>query len=226
MIANLMKAANKQETNKAADLLLAPAGKHPVAQASGLIAFLKRFVQPGTNAFAPLTVQRLRILATNEDTDIRALALAALRVGGGQQLEIRSWCDERLRALPTDDPVRSRWAVAAGYLGDALAAKGDQRNALACFDCSLEVKPDSVVTLSHRALSSLNMGDSESALQALRKAVTIQPYRAALHFQLASVYQQRQQISEAIRELEAGLEYAPDDPKANRMLDQLRRRGQ
>jgi predicted Zn-dependent protease len=58
----------------------------------------------------------------------------------------------------------------------------------------------------------------------LKKAAAAQPYRAVLHFQLAVIYQQRQELPEAIRELETGLQYAPDDPMAQRMLDQLRRR--
>src|ERR1043166_1161422 len=223
MVAQLLEAGRSGGSNTAAELLLAPPAAHPIAQASALINFLKEAVHPRTNAFAAPVLKRLQSLATNEDLDIRSLALAALYLGGGEKPGVRSFCEERLRELPAEDPVRNRCCVALSYLGDALAAKGDPGNAILCFDRALEVKPDAVITLSHRALACLRAGDVETALQSQRKAVALQPSRAVLHFQLALIYQQRQQIQEAIRELEIGLQYAPDDPRANQMLEQLRR---
>jgi tetratricopeptide (TPR) repeat protein len=161
-------------------------------------------------------------LAESEDVDLKALALTGLHLGYTQQAEIRSFCAERLRRLGPSDPVRSRWAVAAGYCGDAWAEGGQIQNAIFGFKQALEVQPDNVITLSHLALACQRSGDLPQALTALKKASSLQPARAVLHFQLALIYQQVRQIPEAIRELEAGLQFAPDDPAANRMLEQLR----
>ncbi len=223
MIESLLRASEAPPATAAAELLAAPIGKHPIAQASGLISFIKRFVQPDSGISDPELVWKLKALSASEDLDVRALALTALYLACNQQPDARALCAAQLRDLPSDDPVRHRWAVAVSYCGDAFAARGDTRNAILAYNQSLEVKPDSAVTLSHLASASLKAGDSPGALGALQKAVALQPSRAVLHFQLALIYQQRQQTAEAIRELEIGLQYSPGDPTANRMLQQLRR---
>jgi len=218
---SLLKAAATPDGKTAAALLVARSEKQPLAQASGLISFIKRFVHPNMDV-EPLVVNQLKAFAESEDVDLKALGLTALHLGYTQQTEIRSFCAERLRRLGPSDPVRSRWAVAAGYCGDAWAEGGQIQNAIFGFKQSLEVQPDNVITLSHLALACQRSGDLPQALTALKKASSLQPARAVLHFQLALVYQQVRQIPEAIRELEAGLQFAPDDPAANRLLEQLR----
>ena len=56
----------------------------------------------------------------------------------------------------------------------------------------------------------------------LKKGLKLRPEKAVLHFQLAQTYAQLQQIPEAIKELEEGLKYAPEDQMAKRILQQLR----
>jgi tetratricopeptide (TPR) repeat protein len=218
-IANLLQAVDATDRTAAAMLLLS-ATNHSIAQASGLIEFLKRFVQP--NMQSPAVADRLKVLAQNTDIDVAALALAALDIGYATQPDAASVCEKALRAqTASSEAIRDRWALAAAYRGDAYA--GDTANAIFCFNRSLAVKPASVVTLSHLALAHLNAGDVQPAVEALQKAIALQPHKATLHFQLALIQYRRGQIGEAIRELEEGLKYAPDDPAARRMLEQLRR---
>jgi tetratricopeptide (TPR) repeat protein len=222
MIANLFKAADVSDVKSAAALLLAPDEKHAIGQASGLISFIKRFVHPGMDPSDIEILRRLRSLSEHEDPDLQALAFAALQIGYDQQPDIHSLCAQRLRSLSNEDPVRLRWAVADSYRGDAFSAQGDAQNAIFCFNRSLEVMPANVVTLSHLARAQLNSGAIQEASGSLQKALALQPSRAVLHFQLAVIYQRQQQVEQAMRELEEGLKYSPDDPTANRMLRQLR----
>jgi Tfp pilus assembly protein PilF len=73
-------------------------------------------------------------------------------------------------------------------------------------------------------LAYLNSGDTANAISALKGAIALQPFKASLHFQLALIYQRLQQTTQAIEALEAGLRYAPQDPTAQRMLQDLRAR--
>jgi len=78
--------------------------------------------------------------------------------------------------------------------------------------------------MSHRARAHRRAGDLPNAMIWLKNGIKLRPAKAVLHFQLAQTYAQAQQMSEAIRELEEGLKYAPEDQMAKRMLEQLRGR--
>jgi Flp pilus assembly protein TadD len=223
MVANLLRARGVTNANVAAQLLLVPTERHPMAQAAGLVTYIKQFLRP--DAEAGDVIEKLKGFAATDDWDLKALALLALQLGSDAQPEIRSLLlAQRQHLNDATQAVLDRWAIAAGYVGDSYAARGDQANAIRCFRKSLEVKPDSVVSLSHLALAYLNSGDTENAISALRSAIAVQPFKAPLHFQLALIYQRLQQIPQAIDALETGLRYAPQDPIAQRMRQDLRGR--
>jgi hypothetical protein len=231
MVANVLKAKETADFHAAAGLLLSPVENHPIAQAEGLIEFLKllgksetanvpRFTQPEIEN-DPQILRQLLNLANNSDPDLQALALAALHLGFADKSEAAQLCAGKLAILPSDDPVRSRWAVAEAYRGDFFANQRDPRNAVYCFKHSLQVQPASVVTLSHLAMAYLNMDAAADAQDTLKTAIGIEPWRGVLHFQLALTYQRQQNNPEAVRELQEGLKFAPDDASANRMLRQI-----
>ena len=237
-IANLLQAAQTQDAQAAAKLLLdstatasLPAGgasvpasrKHPMAQMDGLVTYVKRFLRPNMDAIEPQISDRLKALCRSADLDLKAVALTALHVSFAQDPAVRSFLDDQLRQLGgPEDPVRNRWAVATDYLGNFYAGSGDLQSAMICFKKSLEIKSENVVTISHLALAYLRIGDAQSAVASLKNGVQLRPEKAVLHFQLAQTYAQLQQISNAIKELEEGLEYAPEDQTARRILQQLR----
>lgn len=222
MVSNLLQAADITEPNKAAELLLASSTNHTIAQASGMIDFIKRFLQPNMERPQPTTLEQLLRLARSGDADLRALALTILNCGYGSVPEARTACEEALRSLRSGDPVRSRWAIATAYKGDALGGQGKLPDAIATFEQSLQIDPSNVITLSHLALAFVNSGNVERAVETLKKASSIQPHRAVLYFQLASIYARQQRIPDAIRALQDGLQYAPDDPSANSILERLK----
>jgi tetratricopeptide (TPR) repeat protein len=225
MVSNLIQAREVTDAQVAAELLLVPAAQHPMAQAAGLVAYIKRFLRPDVELVDARVIEKLKALAASEDWDLKALALTALHIGCDSQPEIHSFLLAQRQGPDGLTPaLRDRWAIAAAYLGDAYAAQGNHANAIRCFQRSLEVKPDSVVSLSHLALAYLNSGDIPNAISALKRAIALQPYKAPLHFQLALIYQRQQQIPQAIEALETGLRFAPQDQTAQRMLQDLRAR--
>jgi hypothetical protein len=223
-IANLIKAADVPDESGAAKLLLDPSAKHPMAQMAGLVSFTKRFLRPDKQTSNPEIVAALKTFAESTDLDLQAMALVALDLGFDQQTDIRSFLEKRLNSMNAEDnPVRSRWAVALDYFGNAYASSGDFGNAIAAFKKSVAVRANNIVAISHLAMAYLQLGDSENAISWLKTGVKLRPEKAVLHFQLAQTYARSRQFAEAIKELEAGLIYAPEDQTAQRMLQQLRR---
>jgi tetratricopeptide (TPR) repeat protein len=222
-IANAIKAAAISNASEVAQLLLDPQAKHPMAQMAGLISFTKRFLRPDMDAIDPTVLAMLKAFATNVDLDLKSMALAALHVSFNRQPETRAFIAAETSKLGSLElAVRNRRAVIADYLGGEFASRGELSPAIVCFQRSLDIKPDNIVTISHLALAYLRAGESARAVAALETGIRLRPEKAVLRFQLAQTYVQLQRIPEAIGQLEHGLEYAPEDQTARQMLEQLR----
>jgi tetratricopeptide (TPR) repeat protein len=224
-IASRIQAANAADPVAAVKLLLAPEAKHPMGQAASLAEWIERFLRPGMPGGDGEALAKLQAFAQSPDLDLKALGLLALQIGFDQTASIRTMLDNQLkRHSGPNDPLRNRWAIAADNLGSLFAARGELPTAIICFQKSLEVKPDNFVTMSHLALAYLREGQTQDAIVWLRRAIQIKPSMAPLHFQLAQTYARLQQIPAAITAVEEGLKYAPDDPRAKHLLEQLRPR--
>lgn len=221
LIANLARTNPPATTREAAASFLDPAARHPMAQAAGLARFIEQQIKPGLPAPDPEVLRRLRDFTENPDADLQAFALTALQIGYGRHPEARRLVDGALQRTTDHDPVRRRWAIAADHLGATIGTRGDAAAALACFNAALEVQPRNEVILSHAALARLRLGDADAAIATLRRAVDIRPTKAVLHFQLAQACAQAGRLPEAIAALQAGLQHAPYDENARRMLEQL-----
>ncbi len=223
-IANLVTAREISDPGVAAELLLMPEARHPMAQAAGLGTWMERFLVPNARADSNVTF-RLRQLARNDDLDLKSMALAALHIGYSRGTEIQSFLSDQLSRLGQNDaPVRSRWGLAADKLGGAFVSRGNLPAALVCFEKSNEIHADNVVTMSHLALAHWQSGDPTNSVAWLTKAILLKPTKAALHFQLAQTLAELQVFPAAIRALEEGLKYSPDDAAARQLLEQLRGR--
>src|SRR5256885_2146672 len=121
-VANLINAADTQDAVAAAKLLLDPAAKHPMAQMSGLITFMTRFLRPNMETADPEVLVRLKAFSQSNDLDLKSFGLTALHLSFDQDSGVRSFVDDQLRGLRAEnDPVRNRWAIAADYLGNGYA---------------------------------------------------------------------------------------------------------
>ncbi len=222
-IANLIKAQDVTDPALAARLLLEPALKHPMAQAAGLAGWIERFLRPDQPVTDPEVLRRLKAFALSSDLDIKAFALMALQLGFAQIPEAQEMVETaRRQAGGPAEAIRNRWALILDNFGNLFAAHSDLGAALLCLKKSLEVAPNNFVTMSHLALAELRNGETDQAIQWLKKAIALKPSHAVLHFQLAQTLVQMERIPEAIAAFEEGLRYSPDDAKAKRMLQRLR----
>jgi len=225
IIANLIQAPVVADPRSAARLLLDPTAKHSMAQMAGLAAFIQRFVGPDSAPADLEALARLKAFAASDDPDLKALALAALKFGYQDRTGVRPLLSAQLEAKgEMAEAVRRRWAIALDTIGNSFAEKGDLPGATVCFQKALEVQPDNIVILSHLSQAFLRAGRAADAVALLKKAVQLRPSKAVLYFQLAKAYVGLEQLPQARQALEEGLKYSPDDPLANRMLQQLRER--
>jgi hypothetical protein len=223
LVAGFIRSRDFPDPDFTRDLLLTPEANHPMAQMRGLGTFIKRFVRPGRSFNDPAAIRKLQEFARHENLDLKALGLMALHVGYSERPEIRAFLDGQLAALGTNAAaIRARWVVAAGDLGSALASNNDPQSGIQCLLKSLEIVPDSVVTMAHLARAYHQAGKSEEAIATLQKAIAIKPATANLHFQLGQIHAQLGRIPQAIESLERGLLYAPDDKDARFLLEKLR----
>jgi tetratricopeptide (TPR) repeat protein len=222
-IASLLQARDTTDPQSAAKQLLLPDPGHLMAQAAALATWIERFLSPNQTRVDPDVVEKLKTLAQSPDLDLKSMALMSLHLGYDQSAGVRPFLVEQLRTLGSrEEAVRNRWAIAADKVGSALAARGDLPNAILSLDKSLEANPSNYVSMSHLALAHLKSGNASNAVAWLKNAIQLKPHKATLHFQLAQTYAQQQQIPAAIRSLEEGLKYAPNDATARRMLQFLR----
>jgi len=225
LIANLIQATSTTDPGTASRLLLDPAARHPMAQTAGLATWIERFLAPDLAATDPSASAALVAFAKSADPDLQAFALMALQIGFERVAGVREIVEEALRKSGAPgQAIRDRWAVAMDNFGNGRGARGDLSTAILCLKKSLEVKPSNFVTMSHLALAYLRSGETGEAIHWLKNAIQAKPSAAVLHFQLAQTHMQLQQVPEAIAAFEAGLKYSPDDPRAKRLLEQLRGR--
>ena len=62
------------------------------------------------------------------------------------------------------------------------------------------------------------------AIDALEKAVSIDPSLATASFLLASAYAAQNRVADAVRAAKQGMEFDPGNPQAQRLLEDLERR--
>ena len=117
---------------------------------------------------------RLHALARSHDVDVRAAALAALHLASGSERGTRRMLASALRAEGDHDlAVRSRWAIALGYMGDRFAATGDPAAALTAYDRALDVRPSSPALLMSRANAQRDAGDLTGAIASYQSSLAI-----------------------------------------------------
>ncbi len=147
----------------------------------------------------------------------------ALHVGYDKEPDVREYLVEQISQLGrAEDAVRNRWGIAADYIGSLFAGKRNFKNAVICYQKSLEIKPDDVITLINLAGAYRGAGNFSAGISTLEKAIRIEPDKALLYFQLAQLFGQAEQITDTINALEKGLTLDPGNKKARRILEQLR----
>jgi hypothetical protein len=106
-------------------------GAHPMAQFAAMSRFLERYDEEGAPPLDRDAVERLEKLASASDPDVKALALATLHVGLGEDRAVRRFLARSLDSLGARErAVRARWALVLGFLGDTRAGRGEHARAV------------------------------------------------------------------------------------------------
>jgi tetratricopeptide (TPR) repeat protein len=172
----LVRAQSTNDRAAAARLVLVPGERHTTALFAGTAFFLDRFLEPDMPVLEADVVTRLEGLATSDDDDVRALALASLHFARGDAPAVRRFLAERLRALgPNDWSVRSRWAVTLGYLADKLRGEGKAAEAALVYRKALDVEPGNARTYVNLGLAFADGGDLAQAAAQYERSLAIDP---------------------------------------------------
>lgn len=222
LIEGLLRAQNISNRKTASEWLLNDSIRHPIAQVTGLIYFIKKFLRPDMKDLEPEIVEKLKGLSKSDDWDLKALALMSLHLACDHRANIHSFLLASLQKLGIEEvPIRTRWAFAADYLGSIYSMKGDFENAIACYKKAIEIKPNDPVPLVNLGLAYSKEGDIEDAIAAYEKAVETKPSYTVAHTRLANLYLQLGDFSNAVTYCKKAIEIKPIDPSAHFLLAKL-----
>jgi tetratricopeptide (TPR) repeat protein len=147
--------------------------RNTFAQFAGVSRFLETQARPDAG-LEPAIQQRLRAMAASTDVDVRAAALAALHLAAGSERGTRRALAAALRAEGDHDlALRSRWALALGYMGDRYVATGDLGSALIAYGRALDVRPSHAALLMSRANAQRDGGDLTGAIASYQSSLAI-----------------------------------------------------
>ena len=115
---------------------------------------------------AGLTVERLKAPI--------ALALAMLHLTAGEEPAVRrQLAQAAAREGSHDFALRSRWAVALGFMGDRYAESGDFAAARVAYGRGLDVTPDNARLLQSRGNAERGAGDHPAAVASYERALIL-----------------------------------------------------
>jgi tetratricopeptide (TPR) repeat protein len=164
--------------------LLEGAEGHGLAQFAGLARLFERWVDDRGAAREAALVE-VRRLAEHPDTDLRALALAALHWLRGDDRRTRRLLARALsRAADRDAGLRDRWSLALGWAGDRLAARGELDAAVVAYRRALEVTPDHARLLHSLANAERDGGRLAEAVAAYQRSLAVDPAQSLTHVNL------------------------------------------
>ena len=148
--------------------------RHASARFAGVARLLENYVRPDDPAVNASTVGRLEALARHPDEDVRAIALATLHLAKGDDAGVRRALAAALRkAGPRDLALRSRWALALGFMGDRYAGRGELPSAIVAYQRALEVSPGSARLTLALANAQREGGDLPTSVQSYHRSLAL-----------------------------------------------------
>jgi tetratricopeptide (TPR) repeat protein len=130
-----------RNVTEAAQMLLHPEVNDPLVQFGALSRLVDGYLRPDDATLPAPVREKLSTLATDQDMDIRALALAALHYTSGDVPEVRTELVEALSISENDEALRGRWLLALGFLGDRDRDAGNTADARVAYEKALQLRP-------------------------------------------------------------------------------------
>lgn len=185
LAAEEMAASGEGDLGRTTELLLRPEEPFGIARFAGLAHLVETYLGPDMERLEESTRRRLERLASTDDLEVQALALAALHLARGEDPRVRRFLRARLDVLGSREAaVRARWALALGHLGDSWREAGELSAALATYAKALEVRPDDPLLHFARGLARAAAGDLEGAERAYRESLELEPNQPLVHVNL------------------------------------------
>ena len=218
----LMDAQNAYDIRKAASLLLPDSLTHTMADATGLLTFIKERLEPDMPDIHNDIIKRLKKMAESDDLDIKALSLMAIHLSAGNQPRIRKYLSDKIELLGDNTAaVQNRWSIGADFMGSTYSAHGEYGNAIAAYKKAIEVKPTDSIALSNLAAAYMKTDEVQTAIAVYEQVLTLEPDKHNIYAPLSRAYSLAGNKEKAIEVLEIGIERAPTNEHLFNMLVQL-----
>ncbi len=196
-------------------LALEPRSRHNGALAMALGALLEQLV-PDVEDLDRELVERLRGLAQSSDLDVRALALAALHLAGGERRSLRRVLGEALESAGDEEWwLRQRWKVALAFVADTYRERGEARLAASVYRKALEVVPGDPALLHNLGVALANAGDLEGAVANYRSSLQADPRQPLVLVNFGIALQAMGDAAGAIEAYRRALEINAEEPLAH-----------
>jgi tetratricopeptide (TPR) repeat protein len=150
----------------------------------------------------------------SQDVDERAIALAALHLTEGEARGTRRLLASAMRRAPDDDALRSRWAVALGYMGDRYASQGRLENATIAFTRALEVRPANARLYLSLANAQRDAHDLTAAVASYRRSLELEPRSTVAWVNYATALNAAGDTAAAVGALTRATRLDPNEPLA------------
>jgi tetratricopeptide (TPR) repeat protein len=169
-IVSELRARNLAE---AGELLLVPDETDPLVQFQAMARLLTGYLHADMESLPETVEERLLELTAAEDLDVRSLAAAALHWSRGGDPDVRRRLVGMLRDQPADQPLRSRWILALGFLGDRARDAGQFTESAAAYRKALELRPNDPRVLHALGRMHSRAGDHAAAAEAIRASLAV-----------------------------------------------------
>lgn len=156
-------------------LLLHPEETDPLIQFQALGRLLSGYLQPDRDSLPADLEGALRSLAVDPDLDLRSLAAASLHWTLGEDPETRAFLVSVVEREPNNGPLRDRWVLALGFLGDRAREEGDFASSVAAYEKALELRPGDAKILHALGQTHARSGAFPLAVGALRQSLGADP---------------------------------------------------
>ena len=216
LVSGLVAARKISDPDSVARLVLRDEPDNVIAQFAGLSYYVEKVLRPDMSSLSGDTQEALERLAVSDDIDVRALALAALHFARGEDAGVRRFLSTRLDSLGTEEiPVRRRWVVALGYLGDRARAGGDDAAAIAAYRKALEILPDDPRVLANTGVTYSDARDPAAAERYLRQSLAADPLQPVTLVNLGNALDARGDADGAVDAYQRALRLNPREPLAH-----------
>ena len=215
LIEGVIRAQRAPSRLEAARLELAPAGgeDYGMLEYTGLAYFHLNHLHPDMGSLEDEIVQRLREMASSDDVDIQALALASLHFARGKNPDIGSFLADELSGLGSrDEAVRLRWVWILNFRAEVYAARGEHGTALAVYRKAEEILPDDPKVLRNVGVTYSSLGAYPNAIAYLRRSFELDPAQPLTLMNLAFAVTQNGDFDRGVELYRRAIEMNPYEP--------------